>query len=155
MVRKMLSVYCSTTAILVFCCIAILAIDSVSAIMQNEHLLLPELGLAEYKVISNLPYNVSEANKYFEQIYQNGYNPYDYLHIFVSLVPSLSICNMLLLLLPAKCKLRPSKNIMLFTGLSGLLSLLLFLVLRIYMYGSYGDLEASRIYPFAYIIFPR
>ena len=153
--KKMLSVYCLSTAILTLCCLFIIAIDSVGAIMQGQHLLLPELGLANYKVIPNLTTNVSEANKYLEQIYQNGYNPYDFLHIFVSLVPSLSICNMLLFLLPAKCNIRPSKNIMLFSGLCGLASLVLVIALRIHMYGSYGDLEASRIYPFAYIIFSR
>lgn len=152
--KKLFSVYCFCVSLLVIGCLYIIIADSIGVSTQGRHTLLPELGLAEYKVIPNLAINVPEANEYFQFIYQNGYNRSDFTHRFMSIVPSLSICNMLLIFILRKCKIKLSMTIQLFTIVAGFVSLLLAITLRIYMHGSYGDLETSFLYPFAYILFP-
>lgn len=151
--RKVLSAYCLCIAILMICCMCVIAVDGIGAISHGQHFLLPELGFSNYKVSPNPDQYLNEATDYYSQIYQNGYNRSSFIHRFVSIIPSLAITNMLLFLIPTDCSARPSNKIMISVATCGLISLFLAIALRICMHNSYGEIETREIYPLAYMFY--
>ena len=148
MLRKMVGAYFTCVMLLVIMLMGIVLFDYLSFVHNGEFVLLQELNLSQYKV-ANIPNeDLQAAAKHLEDLYSSGYSRHDFLHIFTKVTLIVSpISFAVALFIRVLCKHYLSKKIRIAVLVFSIGTLLIVLLLRNLVQGTYAIAEVKRLYP--------
>lgn len=153
-VQQALSLYFAISCLLMFLCLVIVIIDSISMAQTGEFELLPILNVVQFK--GNVPFdrqmeNLDQARAYIEELYRNGYGQNDPLWRFINATTTIAMVNNLLYHVLLFTDLHIKRYTFILIWFACIIALMLIITERIYVRDCFGASEIKFRFPIAYI----